>query len=252
MQTLILCIEYDGSGYAGWQRQPNALTVQECVERALANITQQKLSAVAAGRTDAGVHARGQVTHTALGGAFPVREEKIRKAINSNLPKDIRVNGAKIFKGKFNARFDAIAREYSYSLTSSDSVFLTHFATFIKYPFDPNILTEAAGVFRGEHDFTTFSKHNPDTARYWCKVEKCEWEKVEAKLWRLHIIADRFVYGMVRALTGAMIDAARKKRSIPELQTALDKSDRSLSSPLAPPQGLVLERIYYPEEIEFF
>jgi tRNA pseudouridine38-40 synthase len=252
MRTLVLKIEYDGANYAGWQRQPNATTVQECIEKALARISGRELNAVAAGRTDAGVHAAGQITHTYLKRQFPVREEKIRKAMNANLPRDIRIRAAGIINRKFNARFDAVAREYSYSLITRDSVFLNHFATYYKYPIRAEILNRAAEIFIGKNDFTSFSKFNAETKHYICNVDVCRWERVEPILWRLSIRADRFVYGMVRGVTGAMLDYARGKRSAESILSALENPSREGQSPLAPPQGLILEKIYYPSDLELF
>jgi tRNA pseudouridine38-40 synthase len=116
--TLALLIEYDGTNYGGWQRQPNALTIQECLEKAALGIFGFKVSIVGAGRTDAGVHARGQVAHGRLTAPLKIAEEKIVKAMNAHLPNDIRVNGAKLLRQEFHARFDATAREYSYSIIS--------------------------------------------------------------------------------------------------------------------------------------
>ncbi|MFP4529070.1 MAG: tRNA pseudouridine(38-40) synthase TruA [Candidatus Kapaibacterium sp.] len=252
MKTLVLRIEYDGASYAGWQRQPNAMTVQEAVETALMRISGDKLNAIAAGRTDSGVHARGQVTHTYLNKEFPVREEKIRKAMNANLPRDIRINGAAIINRKFNARFDASAREYSYSIITRDSVFLNHFATYYKFPINPELMNGAAELFVGSHDFTSFSKFNAETKHYVCNVDICRWERVEPIMWRLTIRADRFVYGMVRGVTGAMLDFARGKRSIGSIRRALDNPSREGQSPLAPPEGLTLEKIFYPPDLDLF
>ncbi len=251
MSTLVIRIEYDGKSFSGWQCQPNTATIQGALESAFKSISGGKSPVVGAGRTDAGVHARGQVAHvrSEIGDRMP--PEKIIKAMNANLPKDIRVNGAAVVKGEFHARFDATAREYSYSVIDKESVFLTRFATYFKYRFEPAKLFDSALVFEGEHDFTTFSKNNTDTKSYVCKVEVCRWAEIKPGLWRLRIKADRFVYGMVRAVVGAMYDVARGKRSIDEIRQALQTEDRNLSSPLAPPQGLILEKVYYNQELKF-
>lgn len=250
--TLALLIEYDGTRYGGWQVQENSATVQGSIEKALYQISERKISIIGAGRTDAGVHAAGQVAHARLGFEFPVAKEKIAKALNANLPKDIRIIKANMLNRDFHSRFDAIAREYSYTFVTRDSVFLSHFAAVIKYKIDKQKLSEASEIFLGEHDFTTFSKFNADTPKYVCRVNKCKWTAHDQISFRLEIKADRFVYGMVRSLVGAMVDAARGKRAVSELRNALEAADRSLNSPLAAPQGLVLEKIYYPPEFEIF
>lgn len=247
MKTLILRIEYDGTNYSGWQRQKNAETVQGCLERGLERLVGEKYSIVAAGRTDAGVHARGQIVHAPLSRDFPVAKEKIVRALNSNLPRDIRATGAAVVDEKFHSRFDAMAREYSYTLLIRDSVFRNRFAAYFKYPMDPDKLNETASIFLGKHDFTTFSKFNADAKHYVCDVSVCGWEIVDEGCRRLTIKSDRFVYGMVRSLVGAMLDVARGKRSNEEIAAALDARDRNLSSQLAEPQGLILEKIYYPK-----
>jgi len=252
MQTLVLLIEYEGTHYAGWQIQPNATTVQGLIEEALFEICEYNISIIGAGRTDSGVHARGQVAHARLTEEFPVPIEKIPKAFNTHLPKDIRIKDAVILSIPFHSRFDAIAREYSYSLITKESVFLRHFATYYKYPIKPERLNDSAKIFFGKHDFTTFSKLNEENKNYECNVEICRWENVFENYCKLTIKANHFVYGMVRAIVGAMLDIARGKRTIDDVQSALKKRDRSLASPLAPAEGLILEKIYYPADLKIF
>jgi tRNA pseudouridine38-40 synthase len=208
LRTLVLVIEYDGTDFSGWQIQPNARTVQESIEQALIKLTGQNLRIIGAGRTDAGVHARGQVAHSIINEEFTIPIHKIAIAINSVLPKDIRIAKANLLNKKFHARFDAIAREYSYTLSTKESVFTRHFSTYFKYPIDFQKLSEVCEVFIGKYDYTTFSKFNSSTHSYICNVEKCYWEELDKSRYRLHIKADRFVYGMVRALTGTMLEFA--------------------------------------------
>lgn len=252
MKNLVLKIEYDGTNYGGWQIQPNSPTIQQKIEKALNKLTDLYLRVNGAGRTDAGVHGREQAAHCEIDDDFPVPEEKIPKALNTNLPKDIRIEDARIIDFNFHARFDAIAREYTYNIIDKDSVFKNRFAAFFKYPFEPEILYETTEIFVGRHDFTTFSKYNPDYDQYFCNVEYCEWSHPEENLYSLRIKANRFVYGMIRLIAGAMYDAARGKRTIDDLKQVFKKRDRSLASPMAPPQGLILEKIYYPKEKDPF
>jgi tRNA pseudouridine38-40 synthase len=251
LKTLALVVEYDGTDFSGWQIQPNARTVQESIEHALQKLTGESLRIIGAGRTDAGVHARGQVAHTIIGEEFTIPLNKIAIAINSVLPKDIRIVKSNLFKKKFHARFDAIAREYSYTLSTKESVFTRHFTTYFKYSIDFQKLCQVSEVFVGQHDFTTFSKINSSTQSYICIVEKCFWEELDKSRYRLHIKADRFVYGMVRALTGAMLEFACNRIRIDDIRSALTAKDRSLCPALAEPQGLVLEKVYYPKEYYF-
>ena len=248
-ETLILRLEYDGTRYAGWQFQENARTVQEVVQNAARAIIGRHLPVVGAGRTDSGVHARGQLAHIALPAPLAIPETKLCVAFNTRLPKDVRVTGGQLLRTRFHARFDACAREYSYIMSRSDSVFCRHFRWFMPFPYDAERLFDSAATFVGKHDFTTFSKRNDDTPKYECEVEICRWKRVDTYTVKLQIKADRFVYGMVRALVGAMLEIARKRRTTDEVARALAARDRTMCSPLAAPEGLTLEKIYYPPEL---
>lgn len=248
-QTLVLGIQYDGTLYAGWQKQPNALAIQEVIENAMLELTGTNFSVVAAGRTDAGVHARNMITHTCMKAEITIPQDKIAIAINSLLPNDIRINFAKIVDGKFHARFDALKREYTYNLVTSYNVFQSRYAYYYKFPIDTEILFESSKIFVRKADFTTFSKHNPDLNNPICDVVICEWTAINDEHFVLRIRANHFLYGMVRSLVGAMLDAARGKRTIQELEDSLHKCDRNLSSPLAPAHGLFFEKAYYPESL---
>jgi pseudouridylate synthase I len=248
-QTLLLLLEYDGTRYAGWQRQPQALTVQEVLEHALRELAGERLHAVAAGRTDAGVHARGQVVHVRLPHPWRIPQERTPKALNSLLPEDVRVIRAQLTDQPIHARYSARARWYSYTLSRRPSVFERFFCWYVPYPFEPELLEAAATIWLGEHDFTTFSRHHPETRSYVCRVYHTQWEQLDEHRWRFHICANRFVYGMVRALVGAMLQVARRRRTLQELLEALQARDRRRAAPLAPPHGLVLERVEYPPEL---
>jgi len=229
--------------------QNNANSIQAEIMQALFKATGKSLPIVGAGRTDSGVHAKGQIAHARLYEPLNVATDKIAKAINFYLPSDIKIQNAAIIPLNFHAVKDAVRREYNYYLHCGNHPLLGHFSTQMKFPFKEELLNKSAEIFLGEHDFTTFSKNNPETERYVCKVETCKWLKENEIQWKLIIIADRFVYGMVRALVGAMIDSARGKRSINDLKLSLSKKDRNLSSSLASPQGLVLNRVEYKFEL---
>lgn len=252
MTTLILKIEYDGTNYGGWQIQPNAPSIQREIEKVLHKLSGSHIGIVGAGRTDAGVHARGQVAHAKLVTKFPIPEKKIPFVLSSKLPDDIRIVDAKIVNYDFHARFDAIAREYSYTITLQNSVFNRLYSTLMNYKLDFNKLKKSADIFIGKHDITTFSKYNSETKSYICDVKKCNWKEISDGTWRLQIRSDRFVYGMVRSVVGAMIDIARGKRTIKDVKQALNDCDRKKVSPLAPAKGLVLEKIFYPKKLHIF
>ncbi len=245
VRRVALLLEYDGTHYSGWQRQLNAPSIQEVLEHCLRRMLGRYINVIAAGRTDAGVHALGQVVHLDLPTAVTLPPEKIVKALNTMLPPDIRILWGADVPGDFHARFTAVRRTYFYTVMLFESVFHRYYTWQLRYAIDTEQLQQSAAIFLGEHDFTTFSKFNADTRNYVCSVDRCEWEPLNPGMWRFTISANRFVYGMVRSLVGAMIDVARGKRSIAELQQALQQRDRALNSPLAPARGLVLARIAY-------
>lgn len=247
---IALKIQYDGTNYSGWQVQPNSITVQELVDKALCKVFNIKLTSMGSGRTDAGVHARAQVCSVKFDGTPNIEPAKLIKALNNKLPFDIRIVKANYFQN-FHARFDALYREYSYTIIIKEDVFNDRFATFIKYPINLDLLWDAALIFKQKVDFTTFSKLNPDKINPICDVVTSRWEILEGHRFRYHIRANHFLYGMVRSLVGTMIDIARGRRSLSEVELALSLKDRKLNSPLISPKGLILEKICYPEDIDF-
>jgi tRNA pseudouridine38-40 synthase len=251
MPTLALHIEYDGTDFSGWQIQPNGRTVQQEIADVLKSFLNIKENPTGAGRTDSGVHARQMTATVDVENQLIIPVEKIAKALNTQLPEDIRIHAAKLFDTEFNARFDAIAREYSYHLAKHPLAIERKHVVQYKYPFDEEKLLSSQEVFLGEHDFTTFSKHNPETKNHLCTIEKCNWKVLDKGRYRLEIKANRFVYGMVRSLTGAMLDVARGKISIEELKSNLKARERKLAPPLAPAHGLIFEKAYYPPEFSF-
>lgn len=249
MKNLALLIEYNGTNFGGWQIQPNSPTIQEEIQNALFELIRKPCLLIGAGRTDAGVHAAGQVANTLIDDDFPIPESKIAIAINSKLPEDIRIKQAVFVSDEFHARYDAIAREYEYFVHTDDSVFLKYFSTFYKYPIDEDILFHVANIFKGEHDFTSYSKHNPSTKSYICKVDICEWDKISETQYRLSVRANRFVYGMIRSMVGAMLDTASSKIFPTDLLYGLQNPSRDNFIKLAPAAGLIFKRIYYPSKI---
>ncbi len=249
MQHTALCIEYDGTAYAGWQRQQNALSIQECVAQALALCYGLPLDIVGSGRTDAGVHARGQVAHVAIPEHAPnIPVEKIPIALNTRLPADIRIRAAEHIASDFHARYGAVQREYVYRINKKVSVFTRNYVWTPDLAFDEDLFAEALGCMLGTHDFTGLSKHNPDTPSYICSVTTCSLERHDDEL-RVRISANRFVYGMCRAIVGAAYTVARGKTSLSDLRQQLASGERGSQTPLAPPQGLSLNRITYPVPI---
>jgi tRNA pseudouridine38-40 synthase len=249
MQRIALLIEYDGARYAGWQRQHNGVTVQQRVEEALTKTYGHTCVIHGAGRTDAGVHASGQVAHVQLQEqAHNIPLEKLPIALNTRLPFDIRIREAQHVHDEFHARFSAIWREYIYTITTSDSVFHRHYAWDPELPFSVDRLREAMDVMVGEHDFTAISKHNPSTKSYLCKVDTCSVSS-HGSLLHIRIRANRFVYGMCRAIVGVAMSAARGRLGPDDLRELLATKQRQKAPIIVPAHGLNLQAIGYESEI---
>lgn len=251
-RTIVFLIEYDGTNYSGWQRQKNSNSIQETIERAIETVSGKKAFVIGAGRTDAGVHAVGQVAHARIDETFPIPERKIVSAINSALPLDIRILDAKVTTEQFHSTKDAIAREYSYLVTTENSVFLRNYAFFFPFEMDLEKLNKASKIFVGEYDFSPFAKKNPSTKNYVCCIEKSEWIQISSNLFCFTIKANRFVYGLVRSLVGVILDCMRGRRTIAEVENALRTGRKEFPSPLAKAKGLYLTNVYYPSEKNFF
>lgn len=251
-KTIVFLIEYDGTNYSGWQSQKNSVSVQETIEKALKKVTGLELHIIGAGRTDAGVHSRGQVAHCRIDERFPIPEHKIISAVNSALPLDIRILDVKMTEQQFHATKDAIARQYSYYIHTRESVFLRNYSLWIPFEIDESRLFESAKVFLGEHNFSAFAKKNPSTQSYVCRVEISNWEKISEFQYKYTIKANRFVYGLIRSLVGVMLDVACNRRTIKEVEKALKEGTKSFQNPLSKACGLYFEKVFYPEKINFF
>lgn len=244
MKTLIIKFEFDGTDFCGWQMQPNQRSLQGELTKAFKIKTTLDLKIIAAGRTDAGVHGREQIA-TILVDEFRIPEDKIVPAINTVLPSDIRLLNAEIIDEEYNARFDAVAREYSYYITNDKSVFKNRFFAYDRNKLNIDKMNIAAKSIIGEHDFTTFSKVNLELNHYRCNVEVSNWEMINQTDLVFKIKANRFVYSMVRSLVGTMIDIGSGKLPPEYMSTALNAKDRSMCSKLAPAKGLFFDKAYF-------
>jgi tRNA pseudouridine38-40 synthase len=252
MNKYVFLIEYDGTEYFGWQKQAaGTLTVQSELERAIEKVFEYPMKTIASGRTDRGVHAAHQVVQATSERKTVVLPETLMKMMNTELRRDVRVKLIKKVNQSFHARYWARKRAYTYNLITDWDVFRQRFASYIPYKLDFDLMDEASNIFLGEHDFTTFSKLNKETQNHVCDVETSQWQKISDTHFAFHIKADRFVYSMVRSVVGAMIDIGRGKRTIEQTIEAFESQDRSRNSPIAPPFGLSLVGVWYPEDYEF-
>jgi tRNA pseudouridine38-40 synthase len=244
-----LRLHYDGSGFAGWQVQPERAgrTVQGELEAALARITQAPGRVIAAGRTDSGVHATGQVVSATV--PLKWEPEPLRRALNGVLPFDIWVAEAAAAEERFHARYDAVARGYVYRLGSapvSRSPFLRGRCWALGEPLSPGLLHEAARRLPGEHSFRAFAKSGQPQRGDVCTVHRAEWREWHGVGMTFHVVANRFLHHMVRYLVGTMTDVARQRRAVTDMDALLAGDAGVVTSPPAPPEGLYLSRVYYP------
>jgi tRNA pseudouridine38-40 synthase len=239
-------IAYNGKNYHGWQFQPDAISVQEVLERTLSTLLRKEIKVMGAGRTDTGVHARQLFAHFDHEGIDDLTDLIFR--LNSFLPKDISV--ATIFEVKANAhaRFDAIERQYKYVISYKKDPFSEDFAYFIHQKPDLKLLNEAANILLNYKDFQCFSRSNTDVKTYNCKVKKAVWDEKDSQL-IFTISADRFLRNMVRAIVGTLLDIGFKKTSIPQFHEIIKSKDRSKAGASAPAHGLYLTKVIYPKTI---
>ncbi|HWP81260.1 MAG TPA: tRNA pseudouridine(38-40) synthase TruA [Bacteroidota bacterium] len=242
MKNVKLTLEYDGTDFVGWQIQPNGRSVQEVVEKALGTLLQEDIRTNAAGRTDAGVHARGQVVNFKTSKEYSLGE--IQKGLNALLPEDVAVLRAEEVPDDFHARYSARERSYSYHIVRQPSALMRKFTWYVGYKLDSNLLVECSRRILGEHDFQSFSKNGSATQHYRCIVRRADWEITDASI-IFRVSANRFLYGMVRAMVGTMIEVARGYRTLEEFEDILRAKDRSKAGMSAPAQGLFLEEVVY-------
>lgn len=216
-------LAYNGSNYSGWQRQPNALTVQEVVEDALETILRDEVALTGAGRTDAGVHALDMAAHFDFDGTLDCN--MLKRNLNSLLPPDIAVNRIEPVEDEKHARFDAKKRTYQYHIATQKNPFLKGRACFIYYPLDIEKMNRAAAMLIGKKDFQSFSKVHTDVSNFVCEIYKAEWEKRGDEL-VFTIAANRFLRGMVRAIVGTLVDVGAGRMPVEGIEEILESRDR--------------------------
>lgn len=240
-------LSYDGTDYLGWQLQPQGITIQARLQEALSTLAGEPVAVVGAGRTDAGVHAHGQVAHFDL--PTPVPPSGILKGLNSMLPDDIRVLKVEPAPPSFHARFSARSKTYRYYFDTAPvaSPFRARYTLHHPYPLDREALTAAAGRFVGRHDFESFraSSCEAKTSERECTVSRFSQEGTELVY---EIAADGFLHHMVRNIVGTLLQVGRGKLSGDDVDSLFAARDRKRAGPTAPPRGLHLIRVEYDRE----
>ncbi len=243
MRRIALTLEYDGTDFVGWQIQPRGRTVQEELEAALGRIFQTDTRATAAGRTDTGVHALGQVVHFDTGSSMPLY--RIRHALNGLLKPDTVVRDIWQAEPSFHARFDAIGREYCYRIVRHPTALLRHLTWHVPYDLDLEKMSEGCGALLGRHDFASFCQAASAAEGTECVIKSLVWQRTDSEL-RMTVRANRFLHHMVRTVVGTSVEIGRGRWECDRMKAILDGKDRKIAGPNAPPHGLCFVRVDYP------
>jgi tRNA pseudouridine38-40 synthase len=242
MRDLKLLIEYDGTNFVGWQTQANGRSVQEEITKVLDQILQEPINLIGSGRTDSGVHARGQVasfrTHSSLGLG------SVLSGLNGLLPEDIYVHSVEEVPEGFSARYDARERVYRYYVSLKPTAIGRQYHWFVKYDLNLDFMNTVASRIVGEHDFESFCKFEAEVNHYRCTIFHSAWRERSGIL-IYEIRGNRFLHGMVRALVGTMIDVGRGFTAVSSFDEIVKAKDRRRAGMAAPAQGLFLEEVLY-------
>jgi tRNA pseudouridine38-40 synthase len=244
MRNLRLVLSYDGSDFSGWQTQPCRHTVQETLENALAAVVGAPVRVNASGRTDAGVHAVGQVVN--FHADTRLEPEVILRAVNANLPADVVVRSAEDAPPSFDANRDAKSKLYRYVIHDGlvPDVFMRKYCCHTKRRLDAAAMARAAAPLRGRHDFHSFETEWPNRTSSVRTVTHLAVSRFGDYIW-IDVEADGFLYNMVRAVAGTMMNVGRGYWPETEVEAILEAQDRARAGPTAPPQGLFLMRVTY-------
>jgi tRNA pseudouridine38-40 synthase len=245
---LRLDLAYDGTNFFGWGKQPDRRTVQEEVEKAIGTVTQSKIDSIVAGRTDAGVHATGQVIHVDVPEGISL--DDIAYKLNRILDEDVRVMEISDAPGGFHARFSALRRIYTYKILDANEVIppLSRYDVAPWYrPLDADLMNKASALVLGHHDFAAFCKFKQGgtTIR---TLEKYQWIRNEDGLLIADVVADAFCYSMVRNLVGAIVCVADGRKPTEWISELLENKERVSDSLVFPARGLTLYRVDYPSD----
>ncbi|NQY06974.1 MAG: tRNA pseudouridine(38-40) synthase TruA [Flavobacteriaceae bacterium] len=238
-------LSYKGTAYHGWQKQPDAISVQEVLEKALSVLLRETVAIVGAGRTDTGVHASQIFAH------FDFTElncTQLTRKLNSYLPSDIAIHGIQEMYDEAHARFDAISRSYEYVITKNKNPFTTELAFYFKPELDVEKMNEAAKVLFNYENFKCFSKSKTDVKTYHCIITEAEWKWKGNEL-IFFVSANRFLRNMVRAIVGTLLEVGLGKMEVAEMHEVIKSQNRGKAGASVPGHALYLTKVEYPREI---
>jgi len=239
---------YDGSSYHGFQKQLNAITIQEILENAISTILRDKIDIISAGRTDSGVHAINMFAHFNYDIKSKIEESNFCHLLNRILPADIVIKGIHMVKPDSHSRFDAISRTYNYYITDTKDPFNHRYRYYLSEELDYSEMNKASKLLYEYEDFKCFSKSNTDVKTFSCKITYANWVKSDDD-WKFTITSNRFLRNMVRAIVGTLIEIGKGKIAIKDLDRIIQSKDRRNAGYSVPAEGLFLNEIIYDKEI---
>ncbi len=239
-------LSYNGTPYHGWQRQPNAITVQEVIENSLSVLLREEMNIVGAGRTDTGVHAKQIMAHFDYDKEIDL--ESLTYKLNSILPPEIAIKNIAAVHDEAHARFDATSRSYEYLITITKNPFVLKRAYYVKKTLDVDLMNEAAKLLLNYTNFKCFSKSKTDVKTYNCIITEAIWE-VKGDQLIFKISANRFLRNMVRAIVGTLVEIGEHKLNIEDLIEIIKSEDRGRAGYSVPAHGLYLTMVQYPKTI---
>lgn len=244
MPNIKLTIQYDGTNYAGWQKQKNADSIQEEIEKAIRLITGEVVNLIGAGRTDRGVHSKGQVANFITKSQIPA--ERFKYALNSKLPTDISIVESEIVPDNFHSRYDAIGKRYRYIIYNGEirNPLYRNYVYHVPYKLDFDAMKNSIGYFLGTHDFSAFMASNSSVKSTIRTINSLSLEKKDDLIF-LTIDGNGFLYNMVRIIVGTLVEVGTGRINGESIPSIIESKDRSNAGHTAPAQGLCLEKVYY-------
>ena len=239
-----ITLSYDGTRYHGWQVQPNGSSVQEKLQWALSTILRQDIQVTGAGRTDAGVHARMMVAHFDVE-PMDFELQDLAYKLNRLLPQDIAIQKMELVSDEMHARFSATSRTYHYYIHTVKDPFLRAYSCELHYPFDFQLMNEAAAILMTYEDFGAFCKAHADVKTTLCHITAAEWHQTSPSTWYFEITANRFLRNMVRAVVGTLIDVGRGRLSLDDFRKVIEGKRRTEAGESMPANALFLEDVQY-------
>ena len=246
MRNIKLVIEYDGKDFNGWQKQPNKLNIQGEIENVIANITKEEVELIASGRTDAGVHALGQVANFKTNSQIPI--EKFPIAINSQIKNSIRIKSAEEVDERFHSRFNCKRKTYRYVIDNSKygSAIYRNLSYHVSTKLNVDEMKKAIKYFEGEHDFKAFKSSGTSSKSSVRTIYKAIIKEKDENI-IIELTGNGFLYNMVRIIVGTLVEVGLGKIDSKEIPDIIESKDRQRAGKTLPPQGLFLLEVEYDE-----